>query len=511
MMHTESLAEQAFQRLRDELAVPRTFPPNVLTEVSRLLRFEQLATAMTEQYADLLDVPFVTLDPPGSRDLDQAFFIAKLADGWLVQYAIADVGLFVAPGSALEQEAWRRGQTLYSPDLKTPLYPPELSEGLASLLPKVIRPAIVFTFTLDTSGEVRTLAVARARVHSRAQLNYPQVSEHLAHEQQTPGSGALNGQPWSASLSLLPIVGRLRQQLEAARGGVSLRIPAQAVQRWSTAVTGYRLAFETASAVEEWNAQLSLMTGMGAARLLLENNVGLLRTLDPPRPERVQTLRLTALALAVTWPETMTYDEFVRSLDPHQPQHAVMLHQAARVTGGAHYVAFDGAPPRQLRHSAIAAPYAHVTAPLRRLADRYVLDLLVTLTQGATPAPELLAALKALPPVMATADNLARRLESVIVDYVEARLLEDHIGARFAGVVIALRADGVVVQIAEPPIRSLLPFQTFMAAPPLLSPDGVTLTIGSHQIILGQTLSLQLVAANPAARTLTFMLAETPD
>lgn len=507
-MQTNHLAEQAFQQLRDELEIPRDFPVAVPAESS--LWQDKLAAATVESAAaDLLAVPFVTLDPPGSRDLDQAFFIAEVADGFLVRYAIADVGNFVAPGSATEHEAWQRGQTLYSPDLKTPLYPPALSEGCASLLPNVVRPAIVFTFTLDATGAVQTLAIKRANIRSRAQLNYPEVSEHLAQERAQPGSGALNGAPWSASLTLLETVGRLRQKLEAARGGVSLRIPAQAVQRWSTAVTGYRLAFENASAVEEWNAQLSLMTGMSAAQVLLEHNVGLLRTLDPPRAERVQTLRLTAQALSVPWPAEMPYDEFVRSLDPHQPLHAVMLHQAARVTGGAHYVAFNGAPPKQLLHAAIAAPYAHVTAPLRRLADRYVLDLLVTLTEGGTPAPESLAALKALPPVMATADNLARRLESAIVDYIEARLLEDQVGAQFTAAVIALRLDGVVVQIAEPPIRTLLPVKTLAQTAnevPQLSADGASFRLGAQHITLGQTLTLQLSAANPKARTLMFTL-----
>src|SRR5262245_14352003 len=134
MTQISSLPDNDFQRIRDELRVPREFPAPVLAEAEASAQ-----RAPRAQYTDLSAVPFITIDPPGSRDLDQAFFMAKLAEGYQVRYAIADVGFFVARGGALEHEAWRRGETLYSPDLKTPLYPPALSESGASLLPDVLR------------------------------------------------------------------------------------------------------------------------------------------------------------------------------------------------------------------------------------------------------------------------------------------------------------------------------------------------------------------------------------
>ena len=102
---------------------------------------------------DATDVPLVTLDPPGSRDLDQAVHLAARGDGYRVSYAIADVGAFVRPGSAIDAEARRRGQTLYSPDRRTPLHPPVLSEGAASLLPDELGPAVLWTIDLDADGE----------------------------------------------------------------------------------------------------------------------------------------------------------------------------------------------------------------------------------------------------------------------------------------------------------------------------------------------------------------------
>jgi exoribonuclease R len=406
----------------------------------------------------------------------------------------------------IEQAAWQRGLTLYSPDLKTPLYPSLLSESAASLLPDLPRVAIVFTFSLNAQAEVEACTITRAVVRSRAKLAYPVVSEHLDAERHAPGTGALTGHEWSASLVLLEALGRQREQLERARGGVNLRIPAQQVERWSTALQGYRLAFEEASAVEGWNAQISLMTGMAAAQLMLEHQVGLLRALYPPRPERVAMLRLTAQALQIAWPAAWKYDDFVRSLDPKQPLHAVLLQQAAKVTGGARYVAFAHESPHNARHSAIAAHYAHVTAPLRRLADRYVLDLLMDLSNGKMPSTEALETLHQLPSVMSEADQFSRRLESAIVDFAEARLLQGREGECFTALVIGLRQEGVIVQITDPPIRTSLPLSALVAnaRDAQLAADGATLTVAGTPFSLGQSVALRLMAADTAARRLSF-------
>jgi exoribonuclease R len=250
--------------------------------------------------------------------------------------------------------------------------------------------------------------------------------------------------------------------------------------------------------------------------MMISHWVGLLRALDPPRPDRVQALRLTAAALGVTWPASMDYDDFVRGLDPGNPMQAVMLQQAARVMGGARYVAFEGPMPEHATHAAIAAPYAHVTAPLRRLADRYVLDLLIELSKGNHPAPELIESLQALPKVMEDSAHRASQLESRIVDFAEARMLEDRIGEVFKAVVIALRADAVIIQITDPPIRTAIPATVFASheqsdpqTHSSLSRDGAILRIGGMQISLGQNLLLRLDAANPKAGSLRFTPSQT--
>ena len=146
----------ALAALRESLEVPTGFPATVETEAAE--------SAPAEPELDLRDIPFATLDPLGSRDLDQAFHLERAGSGFTVRYAIADVPSFVAPGSAVDAEARRRGQTLYAADGTIPLHPRVLSEDHATLLPDVDRPALVWTFSLDTAGAVTDFRLERALI-----------------------------------------------------------------------------------------------------------------------------------------------------------------------------------------------------------------------------------------------------------------------------------------------------------------------------------------------------------
>lgn len=487
------------------LDVPESFPPDVLDAAQAVARRPARKAPDGGTRVDLTHVPFVTIDPEGSRDLDQAFH-AEAGDGFTVRYAIADVAHFVDPGGAIEAEAWRRGLTLYTPDGPVPLYPPVLGSGAASLLPNGERPAIVFTLALDAEGRDRLVSVQRAVVRSRAQLSYHSVGRHLA-ALRAGSVGELAGNEWSAALELLGEIGARRQHLEAERGAVSLPVREQHVERWAAALAGYRLVLRSPNDVEGWNAQISLMTGMAAARLMLERGIGFLRVLAPPREERLRALRLTAGALGVSWPEGGSFAGFVRSLDPTHPVHTAILFHAVGVSGGAFYRAFEGCPGEELRHSAIAGPYAHVTAPLRRLADRYTLDLVVELAAGRKPSAGTMERLQALEGVMEAADRRARSLEAAIVDTAEAVLLVERDGETFDATVVRIRPRGVTIQLADPPVRAEVPLRAFARADapePGVAEDGSALEAADRRVALGDRLLVRLVAADTRAGRVAF-------
>lgn len=483
-----------FARIRAELGVPAAFPAAVLADAGAAALRAPLGADARARRRSYNIVPFVTVDPESARDLDQAFYAQAKAGGYIVLYAIADVGCFVDRGSAVETEAWSRGATLYSPDTQTPLYPPALSQGAASLLPGVERPCVLFSFELDLRANARLLSVERATIVSRAKLAYDRVSRHLDAEREEPGSGEYATSDWAESLALLETIGRELQRLEVERDGVSLPVASQHVTRSAAALEGYHLAFRRIDDVEGWNAQISLMTGMQAARAMIRAGVGVLRVLDPPAADRVESLRLTAGALGIDWSETASYAEFIRSLDPTVPLHAAVIFHATGVMGAARYVAFEGSAPTGARHAAIGAYYAHVTAPLRRLADRYVLDLLVDLFAASPPADHA-TVLHLLPPIMQDADRLGRRLEAAVVDQAEARLLAGRVGDRFDALVVRLRDDRVTVQITDPPVRAEIRRRD-------LGGDGE-----HRDLALGAQVAVRLDAVDTAGGRVTFGLA----
>lgn len=431
---TPAPLREGVARLRAALNVPADFPAEVAAEAAAA------ASSAVLPDADRTDIEFVTIDPPGARDLDQAVHIARSGDGYVVHYAIADVGGFVRPGSALDQECHARGVTLYAPNLRTPLHPPVLSEGAASLLPDQMRPALLWELTLDAAGELVDKRVSRARVRSRAQLTYEGVQADL--------DAGTAPEP----LVLLREVGQKRLAIEAARGGVSLNTPEQEVVATNG---GWELAFRRTLPVEDWNAQISLLTGIAAAELMLAGGIGILRTLPPARKGDLDRLRHIAKGLQLKWPGSTPYAEFIRGLDAAEPRHAAMLTAATRLFRGAGYAAFDGEAPEQPLHAALATPYAHCTAPLRRLVDRYASEVCLALCAG-QPVPEWARReLPGLPDTMAAADAKAKKFERGIVDLVEALVLQPHVGETFSGVVIEVdERGGGVVQLAEPAVEA---------------------------------------------------------
>ncbi|HKC27585.1 MAG TPA: RNB domain-containing ribonuclease, partial [Jatrophihabitans sp.] len=442
--------------------VPGDFASECLAEA------EQRAKSIELPADDASDIPFVTIDPAGSRDLDQALHIAREGDGYLVSYAIADVAAFVRPGGPLDAEAHRRGETLYFPDARVPLHPPALSEGAASLLPQQLRPAVLWQITLDADGSVRGCDVRRARVRSRAQLTYDGVQS------------AYEGNNLPNAIAALPDVGRARLALAKERHAIDLDLPEQVV---TESERGYQLALRVPTPIEQFNAQISLLTGMCAAKLMLERGVGILRTVPPPDAGTVYALRRAGQALGIAWPHGAHPGDVLGSIDRRDPRHVAFVEHAASLLRGAAYVAFDGTPPAQPMHSAIGAPYAHVTAPLRRLVDRYAGEVCLALHAGVAVPSWARTALPALPGEMQSADHLAHEVDRAVVDATEAWLLHGRVGATFDAVVIDANEHAGTVVLDKPPVRA---------------------RCAGSGLPIGERIVVRLVAADVASREVRF-------
>jgi exoribonuclease R len=456
-----------FSELRHELKLPTQFSPGAQLEAD-----QAVASGPHVSGRDLTGIDFVTIDPPTSMDLDQAMCLERRAGGgYRVYYAIADVSAWVKPGRALEADTWSRGQTVYLPDGKVPLHPAELSEGAASLLPDQVRPAVVWTIDLDGDGATTAVRLERATVRSRAKLNYPSVEAGQVVD----------------SIALLPEIGKLLVERGLERGAINLPIPAQDIE--PVKGDGWRLAFVAPSPIEEYNAQISLLTGVAAARIMLDGHVGLLRTMPKPDPRAIERLQTAAKPLGIPWPEGMSAGRVIGAVNGSDPRGAAFLGHAAELMRGAGYTAFDGELPALREHGGVAAPYAHVTAPLRRLADRYATEVCVALFAGVDVPQWTRDALPKLPPVMTGTDRVANAAERGAVDLIEAVLLQDRVGERF---------DAAVLDIDDPrpnhPPRGVVSIDS----------PAVRARCEGDGLVLGERIPVRLTVADPAKRTVMF-------
>ena len=469
----DATIEQGIADIKREQALALAFSPEVEAVAA-------LAAAAPRLPAlDRTDLAFITIDPPEAMDLDQALFVERSAGGYRVYYAIADVAAFVTPGDAVDIEANQRGETLYGADAKIPLHPKVLSEDAASLLPDQLRPALLWTIDLDASGEGIAVDVRRARIRSRAKLDYAGVQARIDAGQADP--------MWA----VLREIGELRKQRERKRGGVSLTLPEQEIHLDGSRIDGgqWMLEFRARKPVEDWNEQISLLTGMAAAHLMTQAKVGLLRTLPKPEPWAIERLRRTAKALEIAWPAALSYPEFIHSLDPTQPRHVAMMVACTTVLRGAGYVAFHDVLPAQPLHWALASEYTHATAPLRRLVDRYVGETCIALCAGLPVPGWVLGALPGLPATMHDADRRASRFERAVLDLAEAVTMASRIGETFDGAIVDLqhsdRKQGVVM-LRDPAIEAPVSDRA--------------------ELPLGETVKVRLVEADAAKRLTRFEL-----
>ncbi len=419
---TDEIVE-GLRGIRQQFKVPAEFPAAVL------MAADAAAKRTPTAHVDHTDWPFLTLDPAASTDLDQAFHIEMAGGDVLLHYAIADVAWFVDDGDPLDTEAWQRGETLYLPDGKAGLYPPVLAEGAASLLPDGPRPAIVFHVRVDGEGQSRLDGVERALIRSTAKLAYETVKP----------------------AQLPDAFGELARRIahaEDVRGAARVEPFEQEVH--ATANGGYDISFRPRLKSEDDNAAMSLATNLAIADSLYGAATGLFRIMPEPDHRAEQRLRHTARAFGIEWPASTSLRDFERSLSAKAPKPAALLMAIRRAGGGASYVPFT--PGQRPWHAAMAATYAHATAPLRRLADRYVVMATLAIANGKAVPEQVAAAFPKLPDVMRRADDAANQIDRAVVDLAEVALLSAQTQRTFAAVVTDVDDRGARFQACDLPV-----------------------------------------------------------
>ncbi len=407
---------------------------------------------------DLTALPFVTIDNPDSRDLDQALLIERQEEGYRLRYALADASYYIRPGTELFNEALLRGTTFYTPTLAAAMLPIELSEGLISLNPGVNRRALIFDMKVNSQGLVASTSVHRGRIQSQAKLNYAGVQQWL-------DSGSPAHLSYHESLLLLAEIGQILIDASARRGVVAFDRTETRIQ-----VTDNPPVFEATVRerydTERYNEQISLLCNMQGAQLLLHfadmshTVQTVFRTHEAPLKKNINALRhnLEQFAHLQERPEQWLWRDKESLADylvrlPDDPVNAGRVRAIQRQVMHAQRAStFE--PVSGEHHALKATSYARFSSPMREIVGIFThKELLEALGESGHEAADD----EALRERVISAANEARQKQRKLDKKIEfaaltnlfARQLAEGPARPYAGTIMGMRKDRLYVNVSD--------------------------------------------------------------
>jgi ribonuclease R len=464
--------------------LPVEFPPAVLRELDGLAMPVPGDAGANDGRIDLRAVPFVTIDPEDARDFDDAISARVGPDGGLhLQVAVADVSHFVPHGSALDREAWRRGNSVYFPDRAIPMLPPLLSGDLCSLRPDEDRLALVAELDCDADANVRAARFHTAWIRSRARLTYAEAQASL-----DSGAG-----PHVELLARVAAWAEQRTRARAHRGGLDFELPGIDVDvapdgtprevRIAPRSTAHRLVEEAMLAanqsVAEW---LAAAEDPGPYR-------------NHEMPSHADTLLLAAHLEAFGVARDLPRDELpslalTRALKRVPPEQAAVVHNLVlRHMRQARYGA------RSLGHYALALRhYLHFTSPIRRYAD-LVVHRAVKARLAGRASPAGTREVEGAAARASIRERIAQRAEREVVDLARCAFLRAHVGSEQEATVASIGRFGVFVTLARWPIDGLIPARRLPGSEPDALGHALFLR-GGRRVRLGDAVRVRVAAVD---------------
>jgi len=486
-----------------EHGIPDHFPDAVLAEA------EAERNVGLEGREDLRKVPFLTIDPADARDRDDAVWAGPDDDptnpgGHLIWVAIADVAHFVTPGSALDREAWTRGNSTYFPDRVVPMLPDKLSGNLCSLHEDVDRAVLAVRIVIDEGGRKRGHRFARALIRSKAALNYEEVQ--AAHD----------GQPNARTEPLLktgiaPLYDAFHalDRARSERQPLDLDLPERRIvlaDDGSVVDVRFKERLDAHRLIEEF----MILANVAAAEELIRLRRPLLfRVHEEPPPDKIDSLREIAEAAGYTLAKgqvlkTASLNRLLAQAEGSE--HDEMLNIAMlRSMTQAYY------SPQNFGHFGLAlANYAHFTSPIRRYSDLIVHRGLISghgwgpdgLSQGD------IARLEETAKHISDTERRSMAAERDTTDRYLADYLNEHVGADFSGRISGVAKFGLFVKLDETGADGLVPIRTLGREYFHYDPDNQTL-VGSDTgttLTLGQKVTVRLAEAVPVTGGLVLQL-----
>ncbi|MEY8119553.1 ribonuclease R [Falsihalocynthiibacter sp. BN13B15] len=485
--------------------IPDSFPDEVIGEA------DNAKPAGLGKRLDLREMPLVTIDPPDARDHDDACFAqadddATNPNGHIVWVAIADVAFYVTPGSALDREARKRGNSSYFPDRVVPMLPDRLSGDLCSLHEGVERACIAVRMVLDKDGNKLGHTFHRAMMKSHASLAYTDVQSAMDGDVNEKCAPLLDEviRPLYAAYDVLVKARERRQPLE-------LNLPERRIElsdEGKVTSISFRDRLDAHRLIEEF----MVLANVAAAETLIEKEQPLLfRVHEEPSVEKLEALRETAISAGLALAKGQVLK--TRHLNQLLAQAAKTEHDelinisTLRSMTQAYY------SPENFSHFGLALKnYGHFTSPIRRYADLIVHRALITAHGWGKDglSPEDVAQLDDTAKQISDTERRSMVAERDTTDRYLASYLSERVGNEFQGRVAGIARFGAFIKLDETGADGLVPVATIGREYFVHDPEANTLT-GEHsglKISLGQRALVRLAEATPVTGGITLELLE---
>lgn len=457
---------------------------------------------------DLRGVPLVTIDGSDARDFDDAVFAEPHKDGWHVIVAIADVAHYVRAGGALDNEAYKRGNSVYFPDRVVPMLPEALSNELCSLKPNVDRACMAVHMWFDKVGELTRWEFVRGVMRSKARLTYEQVQQ------------AMDGRPDALTEPLLdpvikPLYGAFRclMQARTARGTLELDLPERKVEIENGRVKAIKIRdrLDSHRLIEEFMIAANVAA---AAQLEGKGGVCLYRVHDRPSEMKLQALRdfLDSIGISLV-PGKQLHPRFLTQIlvdtagGPHsQVVNEVMLRSQAQAIYS----------PQNIGHFGLAlAKYAHFTSPIRRYADLVVHRGLIRACKLGDDGllDKEIEQLEDIAIHISDTERRAAAAERDATDRYITLFMADRVGATFSARISGVARFGLFARLDETGADGIIPMNTL--------PDDYYFHDEKRQALIGrrtkktyqlaQPVMVKLAQADRITGSMAFMLVENDD
>ncbi|MCP1365836.1 ribonuclease R, partial [Halomonas sp. BBD48] len=453
--------------------IPAEFPPEVEAEIAGMSA--EVVEADKRHRIDLRDFPLVTIDGEDAKDFDDAVCAWKTRSGsWKLIVAIADVSHYVRPGTALDEEAHVRGNSVYFPGQVVPMLPELLSNGLCSLNPEVDRLTLVCEMNISKSGAISRYKFYEAVIRSHARLTYTQVGEMLESPDSPEGQELCQRyESLVPSLKNLHELYKLLRLSRGERGAIDFettetQILFNSERKIETIVP--RSRNDAHKLIEE----CMLAANVATARFLDKHDLpALYRIHEPPAPERLDKLRLFLNELGLTLgggddPTPQDYQQ-LREVIKDRPDADIIQTVMLRSMSQAVY------SPHNEGHFGLAYPaYAHFTSPIRRYPDLLVHRAIRSVIRGPRQTstvqraegapvekpskwcPYTFEQMVELGEHCSMTERRADDATRDVTDWLKCEFMSDKVGEVFEGTIASVTQFGIFVRLDEVYVEGLV-------------------------------------------------------